>query len=128
MNQQEFLSISERLLNDYMQGWNHRNPDQFAESLHFPSVRINGDNQIQVFTSKDDIKNLFEKLAAREDLIRSQWLEATIIQASEKKIHIACSFSRQFKEGEIAGPFHSFYILTFEQGRWGVRFRSSFHS
>jgi hypothetical protein len=127
MTQQDAISISSQVLKNYMQAWNSRDAVAFSSCLHLPSLRINGKNQIQIFSSTSDISHLFEKLSAQDDFIQSHWVQASVIHASAEKIHIACSFNREFKEGKMAGPFHSLYILTFEQGRWGVRLRSSFH-
>jgi hypothetical protein len=127
MTQQDALSISSQILNNYMQAWNSRDAAALSGCLHFPSLRINGRNQIRIFSSASDISHLFEELSTQEDFIQSHWVQATVIHASAKKIHIACSFNRELNEGRIAGPFHSLYILTFEQERWGVRLRSSFH-
>jgi len=121
------LSLSNRLLLDYMEGWNRRDPDQFSSCLHFPSLRLNGNNMIQIFQSRDDISSMFQKLAATEDYIQSKWIEAKIIQASDQKIHVSCAFVREHNDKKTSGPFHSLYIITLEQDRWGVKLRSSFH-
>jgi len=41
-------------------------------------------------------------------------------------VHVDTKFSRYREDGSLIGSFDSLYIVTKEDGRWGVKLRSSF--
>lgn len=54
------------------------------------------------------------------------WERRRIIHASADKIHVDTKFTRYRADGSRIGAFESLYILTKEDGRWGVKLRSSY--
>lgn len=41
-------------------------------------------------------------------------------------MHIDTRFTRYRKDGSVIGGFDSMYVVTKEDGHWGVKIRSSF--
>jgi hypothetical protein len=56
----------------------------------------------------------------------STWERREIIHAGEDKVHIDTRFTRYRTDGSIIGGFDSVYVITRENGHWGVKIRSSF--
>ena len=56
----------------------------------------------------------------------SRWDERTAIHAEKDKVHLAVQFSRWRKDGSLIGRYKSIYIVTDQNGHWGVQARSSF--
>jgi len=56
----------------------------------------------------------------------SAWGRRKIIQWSVDKAHVDTLFVRYRADGSVMGSFESLYVLTKEQGRWGVKLLSSF--
>jgi hypothetical protein len=68
---------------------------------------------------------LFETMTA-SGWHHSQWERRKIIHATPEKIHVDTKFTRFRADGSVLGSYESLYILTKEDGRWGVKMRSSF--
>ena len=56
----------------------------------------------------------------------SSWTRRQVVQASDSKAHIATEFARYRKDGSVIVQQQSLYIVTKENGRWGIKMRSSF--
>jgi|SRR5215471_1477292 len=56
------------------------------------------------------------------------WTRRRIIHLSESKVHVDAAFTRYRKDGSVMGRYDSLYILTKEEGRWGIKMRSSFET
>src|SRR5215813_13116698 len=56
------------------------------------------------------------------------WDRRRIIHLSESKVHVDAEFTRYRKDGSVIGTYESLYILTKEEGRWGIKMRSSFET
>jgi len=54
------------------------------------------------------------------------WLTRNLIQRSEETMHFAVTFTRQDAQGQEIAIFEALWILTKDNGRWGVQARSSF--
>ena len=42
------------------------------------------------------------------------------------QVHFDTRFTRYRKDGSVIGGFNSIYVVTCEDGRWGVKARSSY--
>ena len=56
----------------------------------------------------------------------SAWEHRNIVQASDSKVHVDTKFVRYKADGSVIGTYESLYIVTKENGRWGVKMRSSY--
>ena len=56
----------------------------------------------------------------------SVWTHRNIVQASSNKVHVDTQFTRYKTDGKVLGVYESLYVLTNEDGRWGVKLRSSY--
>ncbi len=59
---------------------------------------------------------------------RSQWDERTPIHVGSDKVHLKVKFSRFRADGSVIGRFETIYIVTLQDGHWGIQARSSFAS
>ena len=66
------------------------------------------------------------RTTAGEGWARSQWEERTPIHVGSDKVHLAVEFSRWRKDGSELSRHKSLYVVTRQQGRWGIQARSSF--
>jgi hypothetical protein len=57
---------------------------------------------------------------------RVAWDHRRIIHISEDKAHVDTMFTRYRADGSKLSSPESLYILTKENGRWGIKMRSSF--
>ena len=123
------------VLDRFMDGLNELDLEKHFSTYHFPHFRyasgtINVSENVQAFmpfhkASKEDRRrNLLKFLGPDWD--HSAWTRRDIVQGDTTKVHVATTFVRYRKDGSKIADFESLYVLTFEDGRWGIKGRSSF--
>ncbi len=113
-----------KVLDDYMSTFNSKDAKAWQTTYHFPHYRL-ASGKMSVLESATLDSTVFIKLA-QSGWDRSKWDHRNIIQASDIKVHVDTRFSRYRKDGSLIGTYESLYIVTKENGRWGVKFRSSY--
>jgi hypothetical protein len=56
----------------------------------------------------------------------SSWTRRRIVHISDSKAHVDTEITRYRKDGTVLARLDSLYIVTKENGRWGIKMRSSF--
>jgi hypothetical protein len=112
-------------MDEFMLGFNARDPQAWAASLNYPHVRF-ASGTVTVWESAEE----FAKTKAFEVLPgtgwdHSHWLTRTVTLASVDKVHISTVFQRFNAKNEIIGTYESLYIVTKRDGHWGTQARSS---
>lgn len=115
-----------KVLDDYIKTFSAKDLKGWEGTYQFPHYRLASGKMI-----------VLEKAGLRDSatvfgpLIKagweySKWDHRNIIQASDTKVHVDTKFTRFRKDGSVIASYESLYVLTKEDGRWGVKLRSSF--
>lgn len=112
------------VLDAYLEGFNNQNMKQHFATYHFPHYRLASGKLTILENAGDSVK--YKKGLLQSDWHHSRWDHRNIIQASENKIHVDTRFTRYRTDGSVIACYESLYILTKENGRWGIKMRSSF--
>ena len=115
-----------KLLDEYMSAWNRKDLTAWERTFHFPHYRL-ASGKMNVL-ERPGLQDATKVWAAIPDWHHSKWERRRIIHASGDKIHVDTKFIRYRADGSRIGTFESLYILTKEDGRWGVKLRSSVSS
>ncbi len=123
------------VLDEYLEALNVLDIERHVETYHFPHYRHAG-AKITVWKNAREAMPILEvdkskrrvwlRQALAEDWDRSEWTRREIVQADATKVHVATTFVRLRKDGSEIASFDSLYVLTFEEGRWAIKGRSSF--
>lgn len=114
------------VLDRFMDALNNHDADEMDSCMHFPHVRFAGGN-IKVYEGPgSNPMDLFQKLKSEDDWLFSTWRERELVQFTEKKAHVALSYTRFRSDGSVIGVYESLYVLTCVDGSWGIQMRSSF--
>lgn len=117
-----------KALDDFMTAFNARDIDAWRETLNYPHLRISGAGSVT-------IANVPEEYAAGMDFERwaksigwdhSGWDYRKIIHSTPGKVHLDVQFTRYNSENEAIATYKAIYIVTDQNGRWGIIFRSSY--
>ena len=111
-------------LDDFMTAFNARDVKAFEATFNFPSVRL-ASGKLVIIEPGYHQPGMFEQGALAE-WDHSAWERRDIIHAGEDKVHIDTRFTRYRADGGVIGGFDSVYVVTRENGHWGVKARSSF--
>lgn len=115
-----------QVLDEYMATFNAKDLKGWEDTYQFPHYRLAGGKMsvLEKAGLRDSAKVFGELRKAGWD--HSQWDHRNIVQASADKVHVDTRFSRFRADSSLIGHYESLYILTKENGRWGVKFRSSY--
>ena len=115
-------------VDEYFAAFNARDPQRFAQSLHYPHVRIDGLGQPRVWERWEDYAAVvdFAVIVRRDRWHRTVLDWKRVLQRGESKVHVAVGFTRRDAAGEPLVSEESLYVVTCRGGRWGIQMRSSF--
>ena len=113
-----------KTLDEYMAAWNKKDLEAWERTFHFPHYRLaSGRMSVLEKPGMQDAARLWQAIT---DWHHSRWDRRRIVHAAADKIHVDTKFTRYRADGSRIGSYESLYILTKEDGRWGVKLRSSF--
>ncbi len=113
-----------KVLDDYMSTFNSKDAKAWQTTYHFPHYRL-ASGKMSVLESATLDSTVFIRLK-QSGWDYSKWDHRNIVQGSDSKVHVDTRFSRYKADGSLIGTYESLYIVTKENGKWGVKFRSSY--
>ena len=114
-----------KVLDEYMEAWNRKDLAAWERTFHFPHYRLaSGRMNVLDKPGMQDAVRVWA--AAGSDWHHSKWDRRRIISSSPDKVHVDTKFTRYRADGSKIGTYESLYIVTKEDGRWGVKLRSSY--
>ena len=113
------------VLDAYMGGINRGDEAAVNAACNFPHVRL-ASGKVTVWQAPGDYKLKDFYTRAGEGWAKSRWEERTPIHVGSDKVHFAVEFSRWRKDGSELSRHKSIYVVTKQDGRWGIQARSSF--
>ena len=111
-----------RVLDEMMEALNAGDRRTLVESFNYPQVRI-ASGRLAVIEEPG-------KGSASVDLgegwHHSAWVHRNVVQSSADKVHIDVRFTRYREDGSEIATYDSMYVVTLQDGHWGIQARSSF--
>jgi len=114
-----------KLLDEYMSAWNRQDVAAWERTFHFPHYRL-ASGKMTVLERPGLQEAAKVRASAGSDWDHSKWDRRRIIHESADKVHVDTKFTRYRVDGSKIGSYESLYIVTQENGKWGVKMRSSF--
>lgn len=114
-----------KVLDEYMAAWNRKDLAAWERTFHFPHYRLaSGRMNVLDKPGMQDAARVWA--SAGSDWHHSKWDRRRVISSSPDKVHVDTKFTRYRADGSKIGTYESLYIVTKEDGRWGVKLRSSY--
>jgi hypothetical protein len=108
-----------------MSAWNRKDLAAWERTFHFPHYRLaSGKMTVLDRPGLQDATSIWASVGS--DWHNSRWDRRRIVHSSADKVHVDTKFTRCRTDGSVIGSFESLYIVTKEDGHWGVKMRSSF--
>lgn len=123
------------VLDRYMDALNRLDIEGHVSTYHFPHYRHasgtiavwqNAREAMPILDMPADQRRRQLRAILEPDWHRSEWTRREIVQGDEQKVHVVTRFERLREDGSRIESFDSLYVLTFEEGRWAIKGRSSF--
>jgi hypothetical protein len=93
--------------------------------LHFPHVRFHSGKVTVMETPADFTASVWERTGEAKGWARTAFDYAEPIDAGPNKVHFRVQFTRFRADGSPMGSYKSLWIVTLQNGRWGIQGRSS---
>ena len=96
---------------------------------HFPSYRLASGRMAVFDTPGAELEasmNESYKVLRNQGWDHTAWTRRRIIHISDSKVHVDLTAERYRKDGSVLASGETLWILTKEDGRWGIKMRSSF--
>ena len=114
------------VLDTWMEAFNRMDIVAWENTFHFPHYRLaSGNMRILNKPGEQDVERIKTNLTAR-GWHHSGWDRRNMVHVSESKVHVDTQFTRYRADGSVVASYESLYVLTYEEGRWGIKLRSSF--
>ena len=114
------------VLDTWMEAFNRMDIVAWENTFHFPHYRLaSGNMRILSKPGEQDVERIKTNLTAR-GWHHSAWDRRNMVHVSESKVHVDTQFTRYRADGSVVASYESLYVLTYEEGRWGIKLRSSF--
>lgn len=108
----------------FLETWNSRDPEKWADSLNFPHVRPSPIGPINVAATPEDyIARVDFQKTIDSGWDHSEWDYKQVLHTSPTKIHIAGQWSRYNTAGEVILTTPIVYVVTCDDGHWGIQSR-----
>ena len=116
------------VLDDFMMAFNARDLTAWRNTLNYPHLRISGDGSVTIAMKPEEYAAGmdFERFSRSIGWGHSEWDYRKVIHSTPGKVHLDVQFTRYDKENEKIATYKAIYIVTDQNGRWGVIFRSSY--
>ena len=116
----------------YMKTFNDRDEGAWAATLNYPHLRLAsatlGTSGVKTWPTRQAYTDEFDfdAFAKRYGWSRSEWESIEAVQVAADGVNVALRATRRDAEGKALETFDTYYLVTHENGHWGVRARSSF--
>ena len=120
----EAIRAAQGVLDAFMTAFNARDIPAFEATFNFPSIRLASQGLVTIKAGDMKAENFTQ--GALADWDHSAWDRREVVHAGADKVHIDTRFTRYRKDGSVIGGFDSIYVVNRENGKWGVKIRSSF--
>ena len=118
------IGAAQERLDAFMRAFNGRDVAAYEATFNFPHVRF-ASGTVTVMNPGFHKADMFTRGALAE-WDHSDWQRREVIHAGSDKVHIDTRFARYRKDGSLIAAFDSIYIVTRQDGRWGIQGRSSY--
>lgn len=110
----------------YMDSFNKHTGSECDELINFPHIRL-ATQGLGIYKKPPmHSPRFFDSFITITGWNHSCWDYRRVIQSCETKVHLAIQFSRYRSNGTKIGSYPSLWVITNQEGHWGIKIRSSF--
>lgn len=114
------------VLERFLAALNRRDARAWARTLNYPHVRIAG-GQLQLWADAEAyVRDNDIEAFLGTGWAGTRWERILPVQAGSDKVHFALRLTRHDSLGQPLASYDALYVVTRDQGHWGVQLRSSY--
>ena len=106
----------------YLDAFNARDEEAMVAALHFPHVRVGAGRASVRKSAAEYMEGFdFDAFAERIGWVRSEADSMEAVQVGARGVNVAVRITRYGEGGARIHTFDTIYLVTEEDGRWGIR-------
>lgn len=114
-----------QVMEEFFRAWNTGDDAELRKVQHFPFVTLGANGRTSIAMKAEDFTQNFPALRQNEGWAKSTLDGIQVLPvAAPDKIHLVVTYSRYKADGTRYMTGETFYILTRQNGRWGMQLRS----
>lgn len=112
----------------FIDAFNNRDPQALADTINFPHVRLANGR----FTWLETRADFLARQARAEAALQAEEWSHTVMESIDvvhegpDKVHLAIEHTRRHADDTVYQRFETLWIVTLQDGHWGIQFRSSY--
>ena len=116
--EREALAVVDR----YLAALNARDTKAIRDAFNFPHMRIGATGNLSRFERQEDydFSHFYDK-TSKDGWHHTVWDKTEVVYATEGKAHVAVDFTRYRADDSVIGHYFSLYIVTCQNGHWGIQ-------
>lgn len=119
--EQQALAVVDR----YLETLNARDTEGIRDTFNFPHFRISMTGDLARFEQREDYDfSHFFNVAGRDGWAYTRWDKTEAVFSTAGKVHVAVNFTRYRRDDSVIGKYFSLYVITRQNGHWGIQFGS----
>ena len=109
----------------YLAALNARDTSGIRATFNFPHMRIGAHGVLKRYESAHDYDfNDFFKTTSKDGWHHTRWDRTEAVFVTAGKAHVAVNFTRYRDDDSVIGHYFSLYVVTCQDGHWGIQFGS----
>ena len=106
----------------YLAALNARNTSAIRAAFNFPHLRIGAKGNLSRFEKPADYDfSHFYNRTGPDGWHHTRWDKTEAVFATEGKAHVAVDFTRYREDDSAIGHYFSLYVVTCQDGHWGIQ-------
>jgi len=126
MKESEIEAEARKPINDFFSAFNARDIEGSRKTLHFPHMQIAG-SDVSILNDPESFQIDFQSLA-NEGWTYSTLDSCTMRQICDEKVHFELQLSMHQANDSRYATHQALWIVTRQEGVWGIQCRSIFPS
>ena len=111
----------------FLVAFNARDEEAWAATLNYPHVRLANETVRVSETPAEYLEPFdFSSFADRLGWHHTLWHSVEAVQVSATGVNVALTATRYGADGDPIHSFETLYLVTLQDGHWGIRARTSF--
>ena len=112
------------VLDQYIEAWNAEDNEAIAQTSSFPRLSVGPAGQVVIRQSSDEIETDFDLLRQAEGWDHTTLDLVEAVHVGPDKVHYRVVSSRRRSDGSAYRTAPALYIVTRQNGRWGLQLQS----
>lgn len=105
----------------YLAALNARDSAAIRAAFNFPHLRIGAKGNLARFETPEDYDfSHFLRTTDPDAWHHTGWDRTEVVFETEGKVHVAVDFTRYREDGSVIGRYFSLYVVTCQDGHWGI--------